>query len=126
MAQPKVTTAISIRQPYAEFILTGLKTIEYRTKLTKFRGPVWIYVSKTFAGYDLPDRYLDAMAEMENDPEDLPRGVIVGSVEIVDCRQGEDGQYEYVLENPKRLRVPIVPKGTPQPGFWNPILDASK
>lgn len=122
--QSVITKAISIRQPYAEFILTGLKTTEYRTKPTKFRGPVLIYASKTFAGYDLPDHYLDALADMENDPEELPRGVIVGSVEIVDCIPSVGGgEYEYVLRYPKRFEIPIIPKGTPQPLFWNPILE---
>jgi predicted transcriptional regulator len=39
--------ALSIRQPYAEFILRGIKTIEYRSRPTRIIGErFWIYASK--------------------------------------------------------------------------------
>ena len=39
--------ALSIRQPYAEMILRGIKKIEYRTMRTNIRGRVYIYASLT-------------------------------------------------------------------------------
>jgi len=39
--------ALSIRQPYAELILRGIKTIEYRSRATSIVGErFWIYVPK--------------------------------------------------------------------------------
>ncbi len=39
--------ALSIRQPYAELILRGIKRIEYRSRATKIIGErFWIYASK--------------------------------------------------------------------------------
>jgi predicted transcriptional regulator len=38
--------ALSVRQPWAELILRGIKTIEVRSRLTKIRGCVQIYASR--------------------------------------------------------------------------------
>ena len=39
--------ALSIRQPYAELILRGIKTVEYRTRPTRIIGErFYIYASK--------------------------------------------------------------------------------
>ena len=39
--------ALSIRQPFAELILRGTKTIEYRTRPTRIIGErFWIYAAK--------------------------------------------------------------------------------
>ena len=35
--------ALSVRQPWAELILTGRKTIELRTWTTSYRGPLWLH-----------------------------------------------------------------------------------
>jgi ASCH domain len=39
--------ALSVRQPWAELILRGEKTIEYRSQPTKVRGKIYIYASAT-------------------------------------------------------------------------------
>src|SRR5687768_11853131 len=70
--------ALSIRQPWAEFILQGLKTIECRSRATKVRGRVWIYAARTLA--NTPS--LESVPE----PHQLHRGVVIGSIEIVGCR----------------------------------------
>ena len=42
--------ALSIRQPYAELILRGIKTVEYRTQPTRIIGERFhIYASKKWA-----------------------------------------------------------------------------
>jgi len=50
--------ALSIRQPYAEMILRGEKTIEYRSRPTKIIGErFYIYASRKWAGvngHDIP------------------------------------------------------------------------
>ena len=38
--------ALSIRQPWAELILSGRKTIEIRTWSTSYRGPLWLHAGR--------------------------------------------------------------------------------
>ena len=52
---------------------------------------------------------------------DLPVGLIVGSVEIIDCKWNEANDcYAYKLSKPKRLRKPLKAKNQPSPVFWQP------
>lgn len=100
--------ALSIRQPFAELILRGVKTIEYRSRATKIIGErFWIYASRkdcrlpsaesrTETGIwstDLssvsPPPWMvelgEAMRLFGDRQIDLPRGVIVGSAIIDRC-----------------------------------------
>lgn len=116
MSERKVepmSLAISIRQPYAELILLGKKKLEYRNRPTRIRGRVWIYASLRPADDDASWR------KVESKPGALPAGVVVGSVDIVGCRELGDGEYGYVLARPKRCR-PWKPTGTPQPVWFRP------
>lgn len=105
--------ALSIRQPWAWLILNAGKDIENRVWKTQFRGPVLIHASAgmTISEYGMaalfvarqvhPGIVLPTMA-------DLPRGGIVGQVEITDCVDGSCspwfcGPYGFVLANPKPL-----------------------
>ncbi|MGM5481715.1 MAG: ASCH domain-containing protein [Nanobdellota archaeon] len=114
--------ALSIKQPYAELIVSGKKKIEIRSWNTKFRGEFLIHASKT------PDR----KAMEHHRYEKLPAGVIVGKAELVDVKEYADendfasdrekhlarseyGHFGFVLENAKRVE-PIDTKG--KLGFW--------
>ena len=100
--------AISIRQPYVEAILQGKKKIEYRSRKTNIRERVYLYAS---AKPGEPCHGLVA--------DGLPTGVIVGTVDIVDCT-GVEGDYEIHLANPNRLDNHLKAKNQPQPMFWRP------
>ena len=103
--------ALSIRQPYAEMILRGVKTSESRSQPTKVRGPFSIYAAKS-------PGVLERFDEIGEKPGSLPTGVIVGTARIVGCRQGET-EWEWLLEDPERLATPIKPERHPQPKwFW--------
>lgn len=107
--------AISIRQPYVEDILRGGKKYEYRSRATKIRGRVYLYASLGPGA----DSY---WKRLKMQPGDLPTGVIVGSVEIVDCKYfEEDDCYGYKLKNPRRYRKHLTPKNQPQPLFFFPF-----
>jgi len=67
--------ALSIRQPWAELILQGRKTIELRTWQTHYRGPILIH-----AGGTLEQEGCDAY---DIDPATLIRGALVGTVDVV-------------------------------------------
>src|SRR5579871_3505010 len=109
------TRAISIRQPYVEQILRGIKKREYRRRPTNIRERVWLYVAKR------PAPWPSEWRKVRRHPGDLPTGIIIGSVEIVDCRwDGRMNNYAYVLKAPKRLARKKTPKGQPTPCFWLP------
>jgi len=112
---------LSIRQPWAELIMQGRKTIEIRTWPTKHRGKLAVHVSQTI------DRKACQMYGF--DPKQLSTGVIIGTVEVVTMLQFDveqwqtlqpqhlklgDYQEKYIgwqLANARRLPNPIPQKG---------------
>src|ERR1043165_481469 len=93
--------ALSIRQPFAELILRGIKTVEYRSQRTRIIGERFhIYAAKnqSAAGSgqwavwskdlampdDLPQWMIELAEQIKLIPPglELPRGVIVGSAVI--------------------------------------------
>jgi hypothetical protein len=110
---PEIMSALSVRQPYAEQIMRGEKTIEYRSLNTRKRGRVYIYASKT-------PGYAEDFADMGLSPDDLPTGVLIGTVEITDCIKFP-GDYEWHLANPQRLPEHMKPTKQPQPVWFRPF-----
>jgi len=111
----RLKRAISIRQPYAEQILLGVKTEEYRSVPTKIRERVYIYASLG------PGDSVD-FRKMKAEPGDFPTGVLVGTVEIVNCKwDSRRGCFAYGLERPRRLVRPLRSPKRPQPVWWRPF-----
>lgn len=115
--------ALSLKQPFAELILSGRKTIELRKWNTSFRGPFLIHSSK------IPDK--QSMKKFGF--YELPCGFILGKADLVsvktytndaDFMKDKDkhladkswGGYGFVLENVKKFK-PIPAKG--KLNFWN-------
>jgi len=108
--------ALSIKQPFAELILSGRKKIELRKWNTKFRGTFYIHASK------IPDE--KAMEKFKF--KDLPCGCVVGKVDLVDVKKYENeeeflkdknkhlglnmSKCGFILENPERVE-PFEYKG---------------
>jgi len=67
---PQNWKALSVRQPWAELIISGRKTIELRSWTTNYRGPLWIH-----AGSRPPET---TVREIVDQPERLYRGGYVG------------------------------------------------
>lgn len=109
--------ALSIRQPYAEAILRGIKQIEYRSRPTNIRERVYIYASLT-------PGFAEDFTDLALRPGDLPTGVLVGTVEIVDC-VGVDGEYDWHLAHPERLPKLLKPERKAQPTWFFPFHDDS-
>ncbi len=105
--------ALSIRQPFAELIMLGKKPIENRRWLTHIRGQVYIYACKTRSGRDYYE-------ENDLNPEELPHGFLVGTVELGECIE-KYGEFEWSLSKPQRLVKPLPVKAMPQPGFFWPF-----
>ncbi|MCA9077940.1 MAG: ASCH domain-containing protein [Planctomycetaceae bacterium] len=119
---------LGIRQPWAELILRGIKTIEVRSQPTNVRGPIYLYVGKKFADIPAAGRIVE---RHELDPDALPMGSIVGTVDIVDCRPCEPldepsscvpstlmkNKFGWRLANPVRFDEPMKPRFLPY-GVW--------
>lgn len=114
--------AITIQEPFATFILKGLKHIETRSWATHYRGPIAIHAGKTMFSPIMP-------------AQDYPlRGKVIATAILVDCvemtselistipnREKElgfysVGRYAWILENVQ----PIDPKpARGYPGLWD-------
>lgn len=120
--------ALGIRQPWAELILRGIKTIEVRSLPTNVRGPIYLYTGKLFA--DIPAA--QTMCELHRlDRSELIRSRIIGTVEITDSRPctADDaaaacvppellrGKQAWCLANPVRFEEPLQPRFLPY-GVW--------
>lgn len=109
--------ALSIRQPWAEFIVQGRKTIELRTWQTRYRGPLAIHASQTASE--------ESCVAYGVDPTTLARGALVGTVTLADIIMLDKESWEALrtehmslrpfpgpvfgwrLENPQRLPQPV-------------------
>lgn len=110
--------ALSIRQPWVELILRGEKTEEYRPRPTNIRERVYLYAGLGI--YNASAR-AEILEEVGFDFEDLTRGLILGTVEIVDCIEYGSRDYGWVLAKPKRLKVFLKPICQPQPAWFYPF-----
>lgn len=132
--------ALSIRQPYLELILRGIKTAELRSRPTKRIGErFYLYAAKARAhapiwSSDLevarPPAWLVELAAqvrlIEPEALALPTGVIVGTAVIdgivePDPRDGDRGLYQWRLADVRRLDPPRKPTRQPQPTWFRPF-----
>jgi len=107
--------ALSVRQPHAELMMLGVKTVEYRSQPTLIRGRrVYIYAS-LYCGPAIAASGLATGADLQS----LPRGKIIGTIEIYGCSfNGED--YEWHLRAPRRLKRPRRPARRANPVWFRP------
>jgi predicted transcriptional regulator len=117
-----MTKCLSIRQPYAELIVSGRKTIELRKWNTRFRGEFLVHAPRTIE---------EEACKLHNiDISSLDRGAVVGSAVLYDVKyyQSEkefiadqskhqavenysDNTYGFLLSDAKRFDKPILLKG---------------
>jgi len=142
---------LSVKQPWASLIIDGIKDIENRTwKLpSNMKGQrVLIHASKCSWSWDKFTNYIENIdcesMELQNFVltnkisekwlKQLPTGMIIGSVEVVDCvinhksmwaektegvlvgnefftNEKSPTVYNWVLANPLKLTEPIPAKG---------------
>src|SRR5262245_4219429 len=119
---------LSLKQPYAELLVTAKKTIELRTWNTKFRGEFLVHASKT----------VDNRACERNkiDPDSLIKGTIIGKaylyyVKLYDSLNSfiQDGKkhladieyfdhkYGFMVKDAEKFEIPIITPG--KLGFFN-------
>ncbi len=124
--------ALTIRQPWASLILAGKKKIETRSARTKRRGRVLLH-----AGTVMGPSEREAAIREGLDPDALPRGMIIGTIEIVDSVPAKDldvsaaersrgdyrpGRWGWVLGEVRALAKPVPATGALS--FWK-VEDAT-
>jgi hypothetical protein len=109
--------ALSVRQPWAWAIIYGDKRVENRNWKNQYTiGRIAIHAGLGDDGFDdYPKR------KKRPKPHELVYGAIIGVVEIVDVVTTHrsvwfEGQYGWVLRNPRPLRTPIKCIG--KLGLW--------
>ncbi len=85
--------ALSIRQPHASMIASGVKTIEYRSWGTKHRGDLLIVAAA----------YVPRLKQHR----DLVRGCVVCLVKLVDVIEVEPRVHAWILSEPRLF--PSIP-----------------
>ncbi len=118
--------ALSLKQPWAELLISGKKKIEIRKWNTSFRGKFLVHASKS------PDK----KALEKFNLKDIKYGAIIGKAELAEIKKYKDddefekdnslhlanssfGRYGFIIKNPERI-APISCPG--KLNFW----DASK
>jgi hypothetical protein len=134
MSETSVVRCLTVRQPWAWAIMEGVKDVENREWATMYRGPLFIHAAVVPAFKWAPGQILDD-DETELPPmAELEYGAILGVVDLVDCVPADElldpmslvccnelfvsGPYCWMLENPRRLEMPVMCKG--QMGLWRP------
>jgi len=86
--------ALTIRQPWADLILAGVKTREYRSWRVDYRGALLIHAAKR------KEPFADV-------PRSTPRGGFVGVVDLVNIFVTDEidpgKRYAWALANPRRI-----------------------
>jgi len=117
--------ALSIKQPWATLIASGIKDVENRTWSTNYRGRVLIHAS----GKKLPEDFEFFIYEWDaicfnnmllgNLPlyPDMKNGYIIGYADLVDCKEGIDSIWaekncvHWKFTNAHLFDTPIPAKG---------------
>jgi hypothetical protein len=87
---------ISLKQPYAELLVSGKKTIECRTWSTRFRGDFLIHASKTVD--------IEACVYYKMDINLVVKGSIIGKALIYNIKKYVSND-EFVLDKNKHLSL---------------------
>ena len=88
---------LSIRQPWADLIIQGRKTLELRTWTVKYRGPLAIHASQTVER--------EACLAHGLDPDQVTTGAVIGVVELaaideLDAASYAARQAEHLADSP--------------------------
>lgn len=113
--------ALSVHQPWASLIVNGYKDVENRTWCTNHRGPLLIHASHKYVDHDGWSAYSLLLGGRL---DDLPRGAIIGRVEVIDCVRDSTsswafpGHWHWLLADPAHFAEPVVANG--RRGLWRP------
>ena len=119
---------LSLKQPYAELLVSGKKTIEVRKWNTKFRGRFLVHASKSIDE--------EACKRLKIDQSKLVTGAIVGKANLYDVvsyqskksflkdknkhfasSNYDNPKYGFLVNQTNRFEIPIPIRG--KLGFFN-------
>lgn len=131
--------AITIKQPWATLIAIGEKKFETRSWQTKYRGTLAIHAGKSIDKEACEDSWIKGVLDKHGitSYKDLPTGVVLATVELVDCYKVEAtlgyasvlskgktvnglevafgdytvGRYAWGLDSLQVLATPVTAKG---------------
>ncbi|GAB4159415.1 MAG: hypothetical protein Tsb009_36700 [Planctomycetaceae bacterium] len=120
--------ALSLRQPWAELILRGIKTIEVRSQNTTVRGTIYLYAAQKTSPLPIAKTMAQRHALKLSE---LPTGVLVGTVDVIDSNRSKPNdaaaacvtrghlpnKFSWHLANPIRFSDPVDVKFLPY-GVW--------
>jgi len=117
-----IKKCLSLKQPFAELLVSGKKTIELRTWNTKFRGEFLVHASKKM------DK--EAFEKNRIDPDSLIVGAIIGKAILFDVKfyknrnlflkdrskhlaatKYSDHRYGFLIRAARRFRKPLIIPG---------------
>lgn len=119
--------AITLWQPWAQFMAINQKTFETRSRPTKYRGDICIHAARFMPVVTHCIRRRMEAANLV--PEGLPRGRIIAVVELYDCLPtvevreearsfGEvdlgdysPGRFAYLTRKLRKLQTPVPCRG---------------
>lgn len=113
---------LSVKQPFADLIVSGKKKIEIRSWKTSYRGELLIHASK------MPDE--SALRRFGIKKEDIDLGKLIGKANLEECKEYKSRNeflnnkqlhlsksyknkelFGFVLKNPIRFKIPVPLKG---------------
>jgi hypothetical protein len=103
-----IVKVLSVQQPWASLICSGIKSIENRTWKTEYRGRLYIHASKKWSNVPLTYKQSTKvpfwmLRNIQN--KSLPIGKIIGHVDLVDIITNsesfwaQENCYHWQLEN---------------------------
>lgn len=133
--------ALTVKQPWAWAIMRGGKSIENRSQVWSYRGPLAIHAGQAWSKVGASDLRVNAVAAATPGGAQATRGAILGVVDLVDCHTAQGDccppwgdnpdapvgpldQIRHraithlVLRNPRPLAEPIPARGAL--GLWTP------
>lgn len=124
--------ALTLTQPWATLVATGMKSVETRSWRTAYRGPLAIHAAKGFPAE--ARRFAEHERTFGRLLSPIPRGAVLCVVRLVDCRMAEEvaldvgplerlygeygpGRWAWLLEDVCPFETPVAAKGAL--GLWN-------
>jgi len=126
---------ITLKQPWAQLVVTGWKQFETRGWRTDYTGELFIHSSLTFSMSDMELALTEPFKTCLGNPHMMRRGFILGSVMLEYCMPVEElkpvlelrgtlgkhelafgdysaGRWAWKLSGPKLFKVPVFAKGS--------------
>ena len=97
--------------------MRGVKPIEYRSRPTKIREVICIYAALGRYPQEEEAEMMTQYGITDVSRDDLPRGVLIGTVELYDCT-GQDRDFCWHVRKPKRASRLRKPKNHAQPSWF--------